>query len=74
MAEEIVDLLAKHGFYEWGGYWDTPLDYHHFQLSSSLTELYLVMKPQTAKITFQKATQYFNKYKQPLEQELMQRL
>lgn len=74
MAEEVVDLFAAYGFYWWGGYWDTPVDYQHFQLSKSLTELYLVMKPQTAKVTFQKATQYFNKYKRPLEQELMQQL
>ena len=32
------------------------------------------MQPKAAKITFQKATQYFNQYKEPLETKLMQQL
>ncbi len=74
MAEEVVDLFAAHGFYWWGGYWDMPLDYQHFQLSKGMAELYLVMDPQTAKSTFQQATRYYNRYKQPLEQILLERL
>ena len=74
MAEEVVDLFAAHGFYWWGGYWDKPIDYQHFQLSKSLTELYLAMEPAKAKATFQKVTQYFNQYQRPIEQALMQAL
>lgn len=32
MAEEIVELFAHHGFFIWGGDWNWPLDYQHFQI------------------------------------------
>lgn len=31
MVEAIVPIFAKHGFTNWGGNWENPLDYHHFQ-------------------------------------------
>lgn len=38
MAEEVVDIFAKHGFTIWGGDWDAPIDYQHFQVSRSLAK------------------------------------
>jgi hypothetical protein len=38
MAEEVVDLFARHGFTIWGGYWDAPLDYQHFQVDRKLAQ------------------------------------
>lgn len=38
MAEEVVDLFATHGFTIWGGYWDAPLDYQHFQVDRKLAQ------------------------------------
>jgi hypothetical protein len=32
MAEDVVDLFAEHGFFVWGGYWNYPVDYQHFQV------------------------------------------
>ena len=32
MVEPIVEIFKKQGF-EWGGNWNSPIDYHHFQLS-----------------------------------------
>jgi len=32
MAEEVVDLFARHGFFIWGGDWNNPIDYQHFQI------------------------------------------
>ena len=32
MAEDAVDLFAEHGFFLWGGYWNYPVDYQHFQV------------------------------------------
>ena len=74
MAEEVIALFAQHGFYWWGGYWDTPMDYQHFQLSGSMTRLYVAMEPKVARDTFLKATRYFNQHKKPLELVLSQRL
>ncbi len=38
MAEDIVALFAEHGFVVWGGDWDAPIDYQHFQTSRALAE------------------------------------
>lgn len=38
MAESVVRLFAQQGFTIWGGYWDTPLDYQHFQFSRGMAE------------------------------------
>lgn len=32
MAEDIIDLFADHGFFIWGGDWNYPIDYQHFQI------------------------------------------
>jgi hypothetical protein len=32
MVEPIVTLFAYYGFSVWGGSWNEPLDYHHFQI------------------------------------------
>ena len=74
MAEEVIDIFAAHGFYWWGGYWDTPIDYQHFQIHSMLAALYLGANPQEAKSIFKTFVQYFNKHKKPLEIELLEEL
>ncbi len=38
MAEPVVRLFAQYGFTVWGGYWDTPVDYQHFQFSRGMAE------------------------------------
>lgn len=38
MAEQVVDVFAEHGFLVWGGNWDTPIDYQHFQVERHLAE------------------------------------
>ena len=38
MAEEVVSLFAENGFLVWGGYWDAPIDYQHFQVERGLAE------------------------------------
>ena len=32
MAEQVIDVFADNGFVTWGGYWDDPIDYMHFQV------------------------------------------
>lgn len=32
MVEAVADLFADHGFLTWGGYWNDPLDYQHFEV------------------------------------------
>ncbi|MDB5842014.1 MAG: hypothetical protein JWQ23_3966 [Herminiimonas sp.] len=38
MAEEVVQVFADHGFLIWGGYWDKPIDYQHFQVSRQIAK------------------------------------
>ncbi|MNR79332.1 hypothetical protein D3C72_100390 [compost metagenome] len=38
MAEEVVEVFAQHGFLGWGGNWDAPIDYQHFQVNRALTQ------------------------------------
>ena len=70
MAEEVISVFAKHGFYYWGGYWDTPIDYQHFQLSRSMAKLYSIMDPKSAAKMFLYTRDYFNKHKVPMEEAL----
>ncbi len=35
MVEPLVPIFKKHGFSEWGGNWNKPIDYHHFQVPRS---------------------------------------
>jgi hypothetical protein len=34
MAEAVVDVFADNGFIGWGGYWNFPIDYQHFEIGS----------------------------------------
>lgn len=55
MAESIIDVFASHGFIYWGGYWDTPIDYQHFQVSREMAEL-------MAEMTRSEAEAFFDEY------------
>ncbi|TDR71428.1 M15 family metallopeptidase [Paludibacterium purpuratum] len=56
MAEDVVDLFAEQGFLGWGGYWDSPIDYQHFEPGSrSLVE-------QMARATPEQASRLFDTY------------
>lgn len=70
MAEQALDVFSRHGFYWWGGYWDCPIDYQHFQVSRSVSELLVTMKESEAKYFFSMLVKYFNKYKKPIENKL----
>lgn len=38
MAEAVVSIFANNGFLIWGGYWDNPIDYQHFEVGRILAE------------------------------------
>jgi hypothetical protein len=52
MAEAVVDIFADHGFLIWGGYWDDPIDYQHFQVSRKLAEKLAELSPEEAQRAF----------------------
>lgn len=52
MAEEVVELFARHGFTTWGGDWDAPIDYQHFQTSRKLAQQLAALPPDQARAAF----------------------
>lgn len=52
MAEEVVDVFAEHGFLIWGGDWDAPIDYQHFQISRALAKRLAALPVAQAQIVF----------------------
>lgn len=56
MVEPIVNIFKKNGFSIWGGTWNTPIDWQHFQLSRSLAQLLVAMSSQDATVFFKSYT------------------
>lgn len=53
MAEEVIDLFADNGFVHWGGYWNFPIDYQHFEVAPRLfLERLTRIEPTQAKLEF----------------------
>lgn len=53
MIEPIVPVFEKDGFPVWGGRWNDPIDWQHFQTSRTVAELLKAMTPQHAKKFFE---------------------
>lgn len=51
-AEEVINIFTKNGFIYWGGYWDTPIDFQHFQTSRDMAYLMTTMPTKDASIFF----------------------
>lgn len=45
LAEEVIDVFAQNGFLGWGGYWDFPIDYQHFEVGPRLFVEQLITLP-----------------------------
>jgi D-alanyl-D-alanine carboxypeptidase-like protein len=52
MAESVIDVFANNGFSIWGGYWDDPIDYQHFQVDRKLAEKLAALPPREARAVF----------------------
>jgi hypothetical protein len=57
MAEDMIDIFANQGFLIWGGYWDDPIDYQHFQVSQKMANLIMSS-------SYAEAAAKFNEYVQ----------
>lgn len=50
MVEPLVLEFARHGFYRWGGDWDFPIDYQHFEVGSrAFVEALVALEPAVAR-------------------------
>jgi len=54
-AEDVVATFADNGFLYWGGFWNTPIDYQHFQVSRNMANLMSAMPADNA-------SQFFDNY------------
>jgi len=50
--ESVVDLFKKSGFTIWGGTWNDPIDWHHFQVTRDQAEI-------LAKSSYEEGKQFF---------------
>lgn len=55
ITKQVIEIFKKNGFDIWGGYWDFPLDYHHFQTSKDCAE-------NLAKLNIEEGRKYFKEY------------
>ena len=59
-SEGIVDVFARNGILYWGGYWNFPIDYMHFELGRENAMLLLATSPDDAKAYFKIYTDFYN--------------
>jgi hypothetical protein len=52
MAEEVIPIMRRHGFVVWGGVWNNPKDYQHFQVDRPLSDVLMKMSSDSAKAYF----------------------
>lgn len=52
--ETVIDIFYKHGFTIWGGNWNDPIDWHHFQLTREQAEIII-------KLPYEQGVEFFNK-------------
>jgi D-alanyl-D-alanine carboxypeptidase len=48
MAENVVEIFKNNGFGVWGGKWNTPIDWQHFQLPRPVAQLLATMSSKDA--------------------------
>ena len=56
--DKVVKIFRNNGFQIWGGDWDFPIDYMHFQSSKALSKLLLQMEFEDAQIFFDLNVKY----------------
>jgi hypothetical protein len=64
-AEAVVEIFADNGFAVWGGDWDDPIDYQHFDIGRGLAERLVALPPDAARVLFDTAA---NAYRQCVAQ------
>ena len=59
--KEVVDIFRKYGYDVWGGYWDFPIDYQHFQVSTKeFAQILMFANKKDAKKIFKKHIKCIN--------------
>jgi hypothetical protein len=59
LAEEVLDIFAENGFLIWGGDWDNPIDYQHFQVGRELAKRLARLPAPEAAVEFNRVVQRY---------------
>jgi D-alanyl-D-alanine carboxypeptidase len=59
MVEPVIDVFAENGFLIWGGNWNNPIDYQHFQVGRAMARRLVAAAPQTAASIFNRLVQQY---------------
>src|SRR5262249_50140744 len=54
-----IDMFADNGFLIWGGYWDNPIDYQHFQVARKTAERLAHTTPAEAEAIFNRMVERY---------------
>lgn len=60
MAEAVIDIFTRNGFQYWGGFWDSPIDYQHFQLTKDMALTMSKMTPAQATLFFKRYVAWYD--------------
>lgn len=52
-GKTVIDIFNQHGFTIWGGNWNTPIDWHHFQVTRQQAE-------KIASLSYEDGVKFFN--------------
>lgn len=69
MAEDVISTFARNGFQYWGGFWNTPIDYQHFQVSRDMAKLMTTMSSQSASDFFGRYVDWYGACEQKFQVE-----
>lgn len=61
VAEMVVDVFAENGFVEWGGTWDSPVDFQHFDIGRALAEELVRLPPVQARERFERSIEDYRR-------------
>jgi hypothetical protein len=61
MAEAVVDIFAENGFPIWGGDWQNPIDYQHFQVGRDLARRLAQASSADAKAIFEMQIEQYHR-------------
>jgi hypothetical protein len=62
LAESVRDVFEDHGFLQWGGDWNFPVDYQHFQIGTrALTEALVALPPAQGEEAFSRYVSDFHR-------------
>jgi hypothetical protein len=59
--ERVMEIFAKNGFPIWGGNWQNPKDYHHFEILPNISQLLITMNKQDSQTFLTKSIEFYNK-------------